>query len=632
MNESTIADNVPDSRARRGSRDPSDTAWPKVSGYEIVRELGRGGMGVVYEARELASERRVALKLIRDGALASPSERARFRIEAAAAARMQHAHIVKIHDMGEQEGRSYFAMELLEGGSLDQRLAGKPQPAGQAAHLVRTLALAVQHAHEQKIVHRDLKPANVLLVSGGVVSGEFATHDSPLTTPPLTSCIPKIADFGLAKRLDAESTAVTQEGDILGTASYMAPEQATGRVGAIGPGVDVYALGAILYETLTGRPPFQANTWNETVQMVIHDEPALPSRLQPDVPRDLEAICLKCLEKAAGRRYASALDLADDLGRFLESRPVFAAPVDEQERLTRRAARDGFQIVGAIGKSGHSVVYHAVDNPRKQPVALKVFPQGMCSQEQWETQLRRATEVWATLTHPQIVPVHRAGWWDGAAYLAVEYVPQGSLRDAFAGKPYPLAQALQLAEQLVEIVSYLHRQGVVHGNLKPSNVLLAANGIPRVVDLHVTARLSQGLRPALDADGATPFEDSGRATQRADVAYLAPELAGNAGAEPRPHTDIYGVGVVLYELLTGRPPFSAATAEATLELVRGQDPIAPSQYNRLVKPPLDAFCLHCLRKNPWRRFERAYSLLAHLRQFREDLGSDASRRQRTVRR
>src|SRR5262245_13833097 len=571
MNESTIADNVPDSSARRGSPDPAATG--RVSGYEIVRELGRGGMGVVYEARELQSERRVALKLIRDGALASPAERARFRIEAAAAARMQHANIVKIHDVGEQEGRPYFAMALIEGGSLDQLLAGKPQPAGQAARLVRTLALAVQHAHEQKIVHRDLKPGNILLQNDEdrMTNDERMPNDEapmPKTSDVSGSSlrlrhsfdirhsafgIPKITDFGLAKRLDAESTAVTQEGDVLGTASYMAPEQATGRVGEIGPGVDVYALGAILYEMLTGQPPFQANTWNETVQMVIHDEPPLPSRVQPDVPRDLEAICLKCLEKAAGRRYASALDLADDLGRFLETRPVLAAPVDEQERLLRRAARDGFQIVGEIGKSGHSVVYHAIYNPLQQPVALKVFPRGMCSQEQWETQLRRATELWATLTHPQIVPVHRAGWWDGVAYLAVEYVPQGSLRDALAGKPIEKgdwtsaapsksvekggagkvqspfsmvpAQALQLAEQLVEIVSYLHRQGVVHGNLKPSNVLLAANGIPRVVDLHVTACLTQGGRPAAGGDFT-------------GLAYLAPELAGNAGAEPRPHTAI----------------------------------------------------------------------------------------------
>src|SRR5262245_6999142 len=317
MNEPTIAGNVPESIA---------SVWPTVAGYEIVRELGRGGMGVVYEARELRSERRVGLKVIRDGARAGPAERARFRIEAAAAARMQHANIVKIHDVGEQEGRPYFAMELIEGGSLDQLLAGKPQPAGQAARLVRTLALAVQHAHEQKIVHRDLKPGNILLQNDEdrMTNDERMPNDEALMskTSDVSSSslrlrhsfdirhssfgIPKITDFGLAKRLDAESTAVTQEGDVLGTASYMAPEQATGRVGEIGPAVDVYALGAILYEMLTGQPPFQAKTWNETVQMVIHDEPALPSRLQPDVPRDLEAICLKCLEKAAGRRYASA--------------------------------------------------------------------------------------------------------------------------------------------------------------------------------------------------------------------------------------------------------------------------------------------------------------------------------------
>jgi serine/threonine protein kinase len=622
MNEPTVAGDVPGSTV---------TAWPSVSGYEIVRELGRGGMGVVYEARELKSGRRVALKLIRDGALAGPAERARFRIEAEAAARMRHANIVAIYAVGEQEGRPFFAMELMEGGSLDKLLAGQPQPAQQAAQLARLLALAVQHAHEQRIVHRDLKPANVLLENLAQsrkvaktktdAKGEYEPDSSsPLgVLATLRELTPKIADFGLAKRLDAESTAVTREGEVLGTASYMAPEQAAGRVGEIGPGVDVYALGAILYELLTGRPPFQASTWNEAVQKVIHDEPAPPSRLQPDIPRDLEAICLKCLEKEIARRYASARDAADDLGRFLEARPVLAASVDERERLLRRARRDGFEIVAEIGKSAHSVVYHAVYHPLNQPVALKVFSSGICSQEQWETQLRLATALWATLSHPQIVPVHRAGWWDGTAYLAVEYVPQGSLRDALAGKPYPPAQALQLAEQLVEIVSYLHRQGVVHANLKPSNVLLAANGIPRVVDLYETARLFQ----------RSPHADYG---DPAGLAYAAPELISNPNAEPRPPADIYGVGIILYELLTGRPPFTAATAQEMLELVREQDPIAPSQYNRHVTPPLDAFCLQCLRKSPWHRFERAYNLLAHLRRFREELGSaGASRGQKTAR-
>jgi serine/threonine protein kinase len=591
---------------------PAD--WPAVPGYEFLQELGRGGMGVVFKALHVSSKRLVALKMIRDGALAGPQERARFRIEAEAAARMRHPNVVEIHEVGAHEGRPYFAMEFVEGGSLDKYLAGRALPAVQAAALVRTLALAVQHAHEQKIVHRDLKPANILLQGvrgeGPGVSEEGGSQDSaeasslapgpsPLTPSSLT---PKITDFGLAKRLDAQSTAWTQDGAVLGTAGYMAPEQAAGRVRDIGPAVDVYSLGAILYEVLTGRPPFQADSWDQTVQQVLHNEPAPPARLQPDVPPDLETVCLKCLEKEPGRRYASARELADELGRFLEGQPVAAVPLSAMERLARLAGRDGYQIVGEVGRGPRSVVYHARYDPLKQPVALKVFAAGTCTQEEWEARLRRGADLWTALAHPQVVSVHRAGWWDGAPYLALEYIPQGSLSAKLLGHPYPVREAVRLVEQLAEIVVYLHRQGVVHGNLKPSNVLLAADGIPRVADFLPTSGLFLGPLPA---DDRAPT----------GLAYLAPELVRDPGAEPRPNTDIYGLGTILYELLTGKPLFEAVTAREMLEEVRYRDPVPPSSFNPEVTPHLEKFCLRSLRKNPWRRYSRAYDLMMGLRRF-----------------
>ena len=255
--------------------------WPVVPGYEMLEELGRGGMGVVYRARQLSLKRLVALKLIRDGALAGPEQRARFRIEAEAAARMRHANVVAIYEVGEHQGRPYFAMEFVDGPTLERHLAGQPQPVRQAAELLRTLALAVQHAHTLNVVHRDLKPANILLSADGA---------------------PKISDFGLAKRLDSQSTALTQEGAVVGTPGYMAPEQAGGRTKGIGPATDVFALGALLYQVLIGRPPFLANSWQHAIEQVLHDEPQPPARLRPDVPEDLETICLKCLEKDPARR------------------------------------------------------------------------------------------------------------------------------------------------------------------------------------------------------------------------------------------------------------------------------------------------------------------------------------------
>lgn len=589
------------------SADPATGDWPApaalaplekplVPGYEILHELGRGGMGVVYKARQVSSQQVVALKLIRDGALAGPEERARFRIEADAAARMQHPNVVAIYEIGEHTGRPFLAMELVEDGSLDKQLAGQPQPAAQAANLLRIVAFAVQHAHEQKVVHRDLKPANILLLKN-----KSEVEDSG----QISSFVPKIADFGLAKRLDSDSTALTREGVVLGTAGYMAPEQAEGRSHEIGPAADVYALGAILYELLTGQPPFQADSWHQMLQQVLSDPPAPPTRLQPEVPRDLEAICLKCLEKEVGQRYASAGELADDLDRFLNNRPVAAAPLGERERLNRLAKRDGYQIVAVIGDGPRSTVYHALEGPLKQPVALKVYREGVCTREEWDDWLRRAADLWASLAHPHIVPVRRVGWWDSAPWLTQDYVANGSLAGNLAGKRYPIRQALRLLEQLAEIVSYLHRQGAIHGNLKPANVLLAADDIPRVVDVHPPGSLLQHPRLTDDADPS-------------GLGYTAPELLQNPGAEPRPYTDIYGLGTILYQLLTGRPPFAASTVREVTEQACFHDPVPPSRFNSKVTPQLEACCLRCLRKDPWRRYHRAYDLLRRLRSLQEE--------------
>jgi serine/threonine protein kinase len=421
-----------------------------------------------------------------------------------------------------------------------------------------------------------------------------------------TPWTPKITDFGLAKRLDANSTAWTQEGAVVGTASYMAPEQAAGRVREIGPAVDIYALGGILYELLTGRPPFQADSFGQLVQQVLQDEPAPPARLQPNVPRDLETVCLKCLEKEPGRRYSSARELAEDLSRFLEGQPVTATPRGPMERLAHLAGRDGYQIVSEVGRGPRSTVYQARFGPLKQFVAVKVFPSGTFTREEWEARLLRGADLWATLSHPHVVPVQQAGWWDDAPYLALEYVPHGSLAAKLVGRPYPIRQALRLVEQLAEIVAYLHRQGVVHGNLKPSNVLLAAGDIPRLADFRLTGGLFQGPLPAEESEPV-------------GLAYLPPEFVRDQAADPRPYTDVYGLGMILYELLRGHPPFSGPTAREMLAQVHSQDPVPPSHINPEVTPLLDAFCLRCLRKNPWHRYVRAYDLLTQLRHFREDL-------------
>jgi hypothetical protein len=352
----------PDTQADAGPA-PDAPALRGVPGYELLGELGRGGMGIVYKARHVSLNRLVALKLLRWGPDSSAVERARFRGEAEAVARLQHPNVVQIFEVGEQDGRPFLALELLEGGSLARRLGGTPRPAREAAGLVQTLARAVHAAHRLHIVHRDLKPDNVLLTADGT---------------------PKVADFGLAKLLDRDQ-GQTGSGDVVGTPSYMAPEQAQGQRRHIGPATDVYALGAVLYELLTGRPPFKAETPIDTILQVIADEPVPPSRLQPKVPRDLETICLKCLRKEPAQRYASAAALAEDLGRFLAGQPVAARPVSAVGRAWRWGRRNRGWVAALAITVGFAGVWlaplvwrpHPDDAPDESPAA-RVVPFRPC--------------------------------------------------------------------------------------------------------------------------------------------------------------------------------------------------------------------------------------------------------------
>jgi serine/threonine-protein kinase len=295
----------------------SNADLPTVPGYEVVAELGQGGMGVVYQARQCSLQRLVALKMILAGLHADATARLRFRTEAQAVARLTHPNIVPIYEVGESGGRPFLALEYVDGGSLLRKVAGSAQPEREAARLVETLARAVHYTHRRGILHRDLKPNNVLLTADGT---------------------PKITDFGLAKLLDADAGPTRTE-TLLGTPSYMAPEQAAGDAKKVGAAADVYSLGAILYELLTGRAPFQGATPLNTLEQVRTQEPVPPRRLRRSVSRELETICLKCLEKEPGNRYPSAEALADDLHRFLEGQPVRARPVPVWRRLGRSARR-----------------------------------------------------------------------------------------------------------------------------------------------------------------------------------------------------------------------------------------------------------------------------------------------------
>ncbi len=363
--------------------DPS--TLPEIPGYEVIAELGRGGMGIVYKARQIGLNRFVAVKMVFAGGAARDDALVRFRAEAAAVAALHHPNIVQVYEVGSYKGNPFFSMEYAASGTLRARLQKQPMSPRESAELIATLARAVEYAHERGIIHRDLKPANILFGkdAGGRPKDDTKTETVPGLTP--SSILPhapfrsKIADFGLAKRIDDELLTRTQTGRILGTPSYMAPEQASGKGNRAGPAVDIYALGAILYELLTGRPPFQGESFESTLNLILNAEPVAPRRLNASLPRDLETVCLKCLEKEPHRRYASAGALADDLGRFLAGQPVKVRPVGSLERGWRWCRRNpvlaalwgGFIGALLLGLAGVSWKWLEAESERKKVEAAE---------------------------------------------------------------------------------------------------------------------------------------------------------------------------------------------------------------------------------------------------------------------
>jgi eukaryotic-like serine/threonine-protein kinase len=307
-----------DSAAHDGLDTGSPLKLGEFADYELIAEIGHGGMGVVYQARQKSLDRIVALKMLLGGQFAEPSARARFRSEAEIAAQLQHPNIVAIHEVGEHDHLPFFTMDYVEGRSLAEVAGDKPLTPAAAAGYLSIIARAIAYAHERGVLHRDLKPSNILIDG---------------------SDQPRITDFGLAKRLTGSSTSLTLSGEALGSPNFMPPEQAAGRHKEIGPASDVYGLGAVLYYLVSSRPPFVADNLTAAVRQVQDQEPVSPRMLNPGVPKDLETICLKCLQKEPSKRYATAGELADELDRFRRGEPIQARPVGPVGRSWRWCRR-----------------------------------------------------------------------------------------------------------------------------------------------------------------------------------------------------------------------------------------------------------------------------------------------------
>jgi serine/threonine protein kinase len=367
-----------------GSDDPGSLPRPQLKDYDLLEELGHGGMAVVFKARQKSLNRIVALKMFRTGQRPGDEERRRFESEAHAVARLQHPNIVQIFEVGEADGYPFLCLEFVEGRSLAHHLGGNPLPPRQAASFMEALARATHYAHEKGIIHRDLKPGNILLQKNLATEVSESTEQDPLPSVSsvfsvfsvANSFTPKIADFGLAKFLDGD-TLQTASGATMGTPSYMAPEQAEGKGAAVGRQTDVYGLGAILYELLTGRPPFRTDSPLQTLKQVAEADPARPRLLNPAVPRDLETVCLKSLQKEPSHRYATALALADDLQRFVNGQPVRARRIGPLGRGWRWCRRNpGLASLAAVlilavigGLSGIVYQWRLTEMARRDAVA-----------------------------------------------------------------------------------------------------------------------------------------------------------------------------------------------------------------------------------------------------------------------
>jgi serine/threonine protein kinase len=569
-------------------RDPHDFSLnlddkpPKLPGFQILERIGAGGMGIVYKARNIGPDLIVAVKVLPPELFARDRPRKMFRREAQNMVRLIHDNIVRLHNYNLLHIPPFFSMEYVEGGSLADKLNdGVPDPLW-SARLLATLARCLKYIHDQNVLHRDLKPANILLKADGK---------------------PKIADFGLGKCPELDSYRSLPH-VVLGTPSYMSPEAAEGK--EITKAADIYGLGAILYECLAGRPPFKAETYEATRQLVVRGDPVPPSDYDASVPPALERICLRCLAKDPALRYADGITLAEDLERY-STRPLAPRQEREEDWHPQWAKNAGYEILELIGCSFAGMVYKARQlEPLNRIVTLMTLSTRALHDPARMARFRASAEAAAQLQHPNIVPIYGYDVHAGQPHFSMEYLSGGTLASRCNGQPWSMREAVEIIITLAAAAGYAHQRNIVHGDLRPFNVSLSDGGIPKITGF--------GLGSLVDKN-----PDFRRGVRIGLSNYMAPEVAQGRPENIGPATDVHALGAMLYELLTGRPPFLADNIKKTIHQVLTRKPPAPSKLRPgLLSPALDSVCLRCLNKNPADRFANASELANELTKLLDD--------------
>ena len=559
----------PNGGTARIPREPNEVrASKRIGRYVLLERIGKGGMGVVYRARDTQLDRIVALKTIVTELADEADTRQRFVREARAAADLSHPNIIKVYDFGEDAGRAYIVMELLVGHNLSDLLAdGKAAPLERAITIMRGVSTGMAFAHSRSIVHRDLKPGNIFLPDNGSV---------------------KVLDFGLAR---IASSKLTRGGLVFGTPDYMSPEQIRGKV--VDHRSDIFSLGAVFYHLISGRKPFAAGSLPLVMRAVLESDPEALTNTSPLVAR----IIARALQKDPADRYQAVDELITDLDRGGEPEERDATVLIRRAAVPAAFPRIGrYRVVEEIGRGGMGVVYRARDPVLDRDVAIKSILGDFSSESDAAEQFEHEARAAAGLQHANIITIYELGMSDGSPYIVMEFLGGMDLEAVMRARQRPsLATRLDIVMQLCAGLSFAHRQGVVHRDMKPSNVRILEDGTVKLIDFGI-ARVSRSVPSAGDSAGS--------------VACTAPEQL--EGSEGDARSDVFGVGVLMYEFFGGTPPFAGDSPPTVAYQILNHEPPPLNTIDSGIPDALSRVVVRALEKRPGRRYEDAGALAAAL--------------------